>query len=155
MNWVKGSLGLFAAGWMAITVAQTQPAVEFGSANVTMAGQEYRVELATSFEQRAQGLMFREEMCTDCGMLFYFSPPKQASMWMRNTLIPLDVAFIDRNGVITDIKAMKPHDLTSVGASKVVTYALEMNQGWFDAHNISVGDQIEITMSENTGASQN
>lgn len=90
------------------------------------------------------GLMFREQMCADCGMLFKFEPAKQASMWMKNTFIPLDVAFIDRNGVITDIKPLNPEELKSVGASKVVTYALEMNRGWFAGHDIHVGDQIIV-----------
>ena len=65
-------------------------------------------------------------------------------MWMKNTYIPLDVAFIDKKGTITDIKPLQPHDLTSVGASTKVMYALEMNQGWFARHDIQVGDHIVI-----------
>ena len=118
--------------------------LEFDEVTIEMGGKAYQLEYANTQEQRAMGLMFREQMCADCGMLFKFEPAKQASMWMKNTFIPLDVAFIDRNGVITDIKPLNPEELKSVGASKVVTYALEMNRGWFAGHDIHVGDQIIV-----------
>lgn len=127
-------------------VANADDDITFGKVAVEMNNKTYQLEYAETFEQRAQGLMFRKELCDDCGMLFRFSPPKQASMWMKNTYIPLDVAFIDRNGVITDIKPLQPHDLTSVGTFKLVTYALEMNQGWFAAHKIKAGDQIIVNL---------
>lgn len=123
---------------------EARQSVEFEQASVTLNGQTYAVDFAKSAQQRAQGLMFRKSLCSDCGMLFRFSPPKQASMWMKNTYIPLDVAFIDKKGTITDIKPLQPHDLTSVGASTKVMYALEMNQGWFARHDIQVGDHIVI-----------
>lgn len=118
--------------------------VEFDSVRVQINDIKLELEFAQHFEQRAQGLMFRQSLCEDCGMLFLFEPEKQASMWMKNTFIPLDVAFIDRNGVITDIKALQPHDLTSVGATGVVKYALEMNQNWFKQHGIRVGDRLLV-----------
>ncbi len=118
--------------------------VNFDSISLSMGGKHYEVEYAKTFEQRARGLMFRKALCEDCGMFFKFSNPKYAGMWMKNTFVPLDVAFIDRNGVITDIKPLTPHSLESVGSSKKVLYALEMNQGWFAENNIKVGDQIAI-----------
>ncbi|GGW80714.1 DUF192 domain-containing protein [Alteromonas halophila] len=141
---VHQSLGLCIALLLFACSGHAQQDVSFESATVTMAGNTYQVEFAKSFEQRARGLMFRETLCSDCGMLFHFTPPKRAGMWMKNTLIPLDVAFIDEQGVITDIKPLQPHDLTSVSASQTVSYALEMNQGWFATHNIQEGDQIII-----------
>tara|TARA_R110000744_G_scaffold23002_3_gene58577 strand:- start:17 stop:484 length:468 start_codon:yes stop_codon:yes gene_type:complete len=102
------------------------------------------VEYAYTFEQRAMGLMYRKSMCEQCGMLFKFSGSKKASMWMQNTFLALDVAFIRSDGVITDIKPMQPQDLTSVGASQAVLYALEMNQGWYAKHGINVGDKMVI-----------
>ncbi|MEW9799569.1 DUF192 domain-containing protein [Alteromonas sp. CYL-A6] len=131
-------------GLLLLLTGFTEVPVAFDKAEIEINDTTYPVEFAYTFEQRARGLMFRESLCENCGMLFLFQPEKQASMWMKNTLIPLDVAFIDRNGVITDIKPLKPHDLTSVGASKVVTYALEMNQGWFAEHGVRAGDQIII-----------
>ena len=131
--------------WLTLNSSvEARQSVEFEQASVTLNGQTYAVDFAKSPRQRAQGLMFRKSLCSDCGMLFRFSPPKQASMWMKNTYIPLDVAFIDKKGTITDIKPLQPHDLTSVGASTKVMYALEMNQGWFARHDIQVGDHIVI-----------
>lgn len=140
----RQSIGLLFALMLVACSGHAREDVQFGNATVTMAGTSYDVEYAESYEQRARGLMFREQLCEDCGMLFHFSPAKRASMWMKNTLIPLDVAFITKAGVITDIKPLEPQDLTSVGASQVVSYALEMNQGWFAKHNIQKGDQIVI-----------
>jgi uncharacterized membrane protein (UPF0127 family) len=65
-------------------------------------------------------------------------------MWMKNTLMPLDVAFIRADGKITDIKAMQPHDLTTIASSQPVLYAWEMNQGWFAKNAIKVGDMVVI-----------
>ena len=104
----------------------------------------YPLEYANNFDLRAQGLMHRENMCESCGMLFNFQKTIRANMWMKNTLIPLDVAFIRPDGKITDIKAMKPHDLTSTGSSERVLYAWEMNQGWFAKNAIKVGDTVMI-----------
>lgn len=118
--------------------------VSFDSISLKIGDKHYEVEYAKTFEQRAQGLMFRKTLCEDCGMFFKFSSPKYAGMWMKNTFVPLDVAFIDRNGVITDIKPLTPHSLESVGSSKEVLYALEMNQGWFAGNGIHVGDQVMI-----------
>jgi uncharacterized membrane protein (UPF0127 family) len=119
-------------------------AVEFDQATVSVNAKTIKVEYAQSFEQRAQGLMYRESMCGQCGMLFNFKQIKQANMWMKNTLMPLDVAFIRKDGVITDIKAMKAHDLSTVGSSGKVQYAWEMNLGWFKENGIGVGDKVKI-----------
>ena len=105
---------------------------------------ELSVEYAQTFEQRAQGLMYRLSLCEQCGMLFRFDSERMVSMWMKNTYLPLDVAFITKDGHITDIKPMYPHNLTPVGASQPVLYALEMNQGWFARNSIVVGDHITI-----------
>ena len=66
---------------------------------------------------------------------------------MKNTLIPLDVAFIRADGKITDIKAMQPHDLSTISASQKVLYAWEMNQGWFAQNGIKVGDTVAVPLS--------
>ncbi|GAC03715.1 MAG: DUF192 domain-containing protein [Paraglaciecola chathamensis] len=118
---------------------QTLPTVK-----ITLQDIPLEVEYAHTFEQRAMGLMYRKTLCEQCGMLFKFSGSKKASMWMQNTFLALDVAFITSDGVITDIKPMQPHDLTSVGASEAVLYALEMNQGWFAKNGIKVGDKMVI-----------
>ena len=129
------SVGLF---------AQSLDDVEFDQVTVSVNAQSLSLEYAQSFSQRAQGLMYRESMCGQCGMLFNFKQVKQANMWMKNTFIPLDIAFIRANGVITDIKAMKAHDLSTVSSSEKVQYAWEMNLGWFKENGIRVGDKVSI-----------
>jgi uncharacterized membrane protein (UPF0127 family) len=118
--------------------------VVFPQVQVTVKQQVYPLEYANTFELRAQGLMHREQMCKTCGMLFNFKEPRQAGMWMKNTLIPLDVAFIRADGKITDIKAMQPHDLSTTSASEPVLYAWEMHQGWFAQNGIKVGDTVVV-----------
>ena len=136
------------AGLVTLTATQAmaQEPIDFAKAEIGINNKSLTVEFAQTQEQRARGLMYRKSLCDDCGMLFHFDPARQASMWMKNTFVPLDVAFIDGKGVITDIKPLMPHDLTSVGASKVVSYALEMNQGWFAANKVRVGDQISVNL---------
>ena len=77
-------------------------------------------------------------------MLFIFDQPKKASFWMKNTKIPLSIAYIDSNGKILEIKSMNPLDETIVPSnSDEVAYALEVNQGWFARHGVSPGTKIE------------
>ncbi|WP_299084004.1 DUF192 domain-containing protein [uncultured Paraglaciecola sp.] len=122
-----------------------QTEVVFPQTAVQVKNNTYTLEYAHTFEQRAQGLMHRESMCENCGMLFNFQQARMASMWMKNTLIPLDIAFIRADGIITDIKAMQPHDLSTTNASQPVYYAWEMNQGWFAKNGIQVGDTVTIS----------
>ncbi|MGS2719848.1 DUF192 domain-containing protein [Paraglaciecola aestuariivivens] len=127
--------------WQPLLNAQD---VAFGQVEIKINEQTYSLEYAHTFEQRALGLMHRESLCDDCGMLFKFEYQRLAGMWMKNTLIPLDVAFISKNGTITDIKTMQPHDLNTTSASKPVLYAWEMNRGWFEKQGIKVGDSISL-----------
>jgi hypothetical protein len=102
------------------------------------------VEYANDPQTRALGLMYRREMCDNCGMLFKFDSVKIASIWMKNTYIPLDLAYINAFGKVVDIKPLKPHDLTSVPSPVPVLYALEMNQGWFAENKIAIGDTVKL-----------
>lgn len=115
---------------------------DFPKIDIMIGDKTLQVEYANTFALRAQGLQFRQEMCPDCGMLFKFDRVRMASMWMKNTLLPLDVAFIDEDGNIVNIEAMQPLDLTSISSAGPVRYALEMNQGWFEANKFKVGDQL-------------
>jgi uncharacterized protein len=90
------------------------------------------------------GLMFRDSLPEDRGMLFVFEQPKTASFWMRNTKIPLSIAYVDSTGKILEIESMKPFDETVVpSVSDQVSYALEVNQGWFGRHGIAPGAKID------------
>lgn len=101
-----------------------------------------RAEVAVSDAQRAQGLMFREKMGQNEGMVFRFPESRPICMWMKNTLLPLSVAFIDDKGVIVNIEDMQPKTLNAHCAKKPARYALEMNQGWFRQRNIRPGLQV-------------
>lgn len=101
-----------------------------------------RAEVADNFRTRMQGLMLRKSMDTNAGMLFVFDESSEHCMWMKNTLIPLAVAFIDESGTIVNILEMQPHDLTSRCAAGPARYALEMNAGWFAKRGIKPGARL-------------
>lgn len=110
-------------------------------------GREIRldVEIAASERDRQKGLMYRTSLPHNSGMLFVFEKEKRLSFWMKNTYIPLDIAFIDSHGVIKDIYQMRPLD-TSVfyNSSTEVRYALEVNQWWFEKNGISAGSKTGL-----------
>jgi uncharacterized protein len=100
-------------------------------------------ELADTESKKERGLMFRQSLPENSGMLFIFDPPAQAVFWMKNTRIPLSIAFIDNQGRILEIRSMKPFDETLIwSVSNAVAYALEVNEGWFDRHGIQMGTRI-------------
>ncbi|MBK9245300.1 MAG: DUF192 domain-containing protein [Burkholderiales bacterium] len=100
-------------------------------------------ELAASDPARARGLMFRQGLPANHGMLFVFDRKATHCMWMRNTLIPLSVAFIEDDGTIVNIENMQPHDeRTRHCARRPVRFALEMALGWFDGKGIGPGAKL-------------
>ena len=100
-------------------------------------------EVVTNPEDRALGLMFRRSLAPDSGMLFVFDTDESQRFWMKNTLIPLSIAYITRDSLIADILEMAPLDTTTPYIStKPVLYALEMNSGWFQARGIKPGDTV-------------
>jgi uncharacterized protein len=102
-----------------------------------------KAEVARTDDQREQGLMFRKRMAVNEGMVFVFDAPAGICMWMKNTLIPLSVAFIDKKGVILNVEEMKAQTLESHCAQGAASYALEMNKSWFKDKNIKPGSVIE------------
>lgn len=102
-----------------------------------------QAEVAGTPAARSQGLMRRKAMAQGAGMLFLFDESAAHCMWMKNTLIPLSVAFIDERGQIVNIADMQPLDETSHCASRPARYALEMNQGWFKKRGIVAGARIQ------------
>jgi uncharacterized membrane protein (UPF0127 family) len=101
-------------------------------------------ELARIDAERAQGLMNRPSLPDGEGMLFIFEREQIVSFWMKNTLIPLSIAFIRTDGRIIEIRNMQALDLTSVNSSRSVRYALEVPQGWFARAGIEVGDYLRL-----------
>tara|TARA_B100001250_G_scaffold72029_1_gene58433 strand:- start:936 stop:1325 length:390 start_codon:yes stop_codon:yes gene_type:complete len=88
------------------------------------------------------GLMFRESLDYDSGMLFVFEDVGVKSFHMKNTRIPLDIAFITEDGKIESIKELEPYNLLPVYSNSEILYALEVNRGWFTEHNIKIGQNI-------------
>lgn len=114
---------------------------------VTAGGRhEFTVELALTTQQHQQGLMFRRRLAPDAGMLFDFGPrPRRASMWMKNTYIPLDMLFIKPDGVIESIaQRTTPHSLEAISSRGMVRYVLEVNGGTAARLGITPGDRVEL-----------
>src|SRR5262245_6379643 len=101
-----------------------------------------KAEFADTFQTRARGLMHREKLAQNAGMLFRFDESATQCMWMKNTLIPLAVAFMDDAGTIVTILEMQPHDETSRCSTQPARYALEMNRGWFAERGIKPGMKL-------------
>ena len=106
---------------------------------------EVKVEVADDAAERERGLMERTALAEDSGMLFVFRRERPLSFWMRNTLIPLSIAYIDADGRIVDIEDMEPlDDQTKHPSAEPSKYALEVNQGFFAERGIEVGDTVEL-----------
>jgi uncharacterized protein len=105
---------------------------------------EVEVEIADDQAEQRRGLMERTELAEDAGMLFVFDREEPRSFWMRNTLIPLSIAYIASDGRIVDIQDMQPLDETSHSSAAPAQYALEVNQGFFAERGIEVGNEVEI-----------
>ncbi|MDQ7797944.1 MAG: DUF192 domain-containing protein [Candidatus Edwardsbacteria bacterium] len=102
-------------------------------------------EVADNPRSREQGLMFRKTMPGDEGMLFIFEYPQMQSFWMRNTFLPLDIAFISEQGVIINILTMKPLDEGPRYRSLApALYVIEANAGWFGQNGVKAGDRVRF-----------
>jgi len=103
-----------------------------------------KAEIARTQEEKTKGLMYRKELPDGEGMLFIYERDEVLSFWMKNTLVPLSIAFIASDGRIVEIKDMYPHNENSVLSSRSVRYALEVPQGWFSRAGVQNGDVIKI-----------
>jgi uncharacterized membrane protein (UPF0127 family) len=119
-------------------------------------GTTFYVELADTPEHAEKGLMHRTRLRPDHGMIFFFHPPRRVAFWMKNTLIPLSIAFLDISGVILEIRNMQPLDNRLViSASDSISYAIEMERGWFEKKNITVGSVVDLGTLPSTANSKN
>ena len=103
-----------------------------------------KAEIARTQEERNRGLMFRKELPDGEGMLFIYERDEVLSFWMKNTGVPLSIAFITSDGRIVEVKDMYPYDENSVLSSRSVRYALEVPQGWFSRAGVQSGDVVKI-----------
>ena len=131
------ALGLSSALW-AQDAAQKLPSVR-----LTAGMHLIQAELAQTPDQRGVGLMHRKAMGANEGMLFAFEQAGQQCFWMKNTLLPLSIAFLEDDGTVVNIENMKPQTLDGHCSSKPVRFALEMNDGWFAKRGIKPGSQLK------------
>lgn len=111
---------------------------------ISVDGIDIEVEIADDTDSRRTGLMNRKFMEENHGMLFVFESDQKLSFWMKNTLIPLSIAYVSSTGIIMEIYDMKPESLRPVESINSVRYALEMNKGWFENNGVNTGDFIDF-----------
>jgi uncharacterized protein len=133
---------LVASAALAPAAAQTGPQPRLPTVNINAGMHVIKAELAISREQQAAGMMFRKEMPGNEGMLFIDEQPSQRCFWMRNTLVPLTIAFVADDGTIVHLADMKPLDERSHCSPQPVRMALEMPQGWFAKRGVKVGFKL-------------
>ena len=137
--WIAGlALSLGMAG----SFAQSGPQPHLDAITLTAGIHNIKAEVAHTDEQRQTGLMLRKEMAQHEGMLFVFDESAVHCFWMKNTLLPLSIAFIADDGTITNIVDMQPQSEKSNCPTQPVRYALEMNQGWFAKRAIKAGFRL-------------
>ncbi|MFI4887175.1 MAG: DUF192 domain-containing protein [Burkholderiales bacterium] len=136
---------LFASIGLACLLAVPMVATSAGlsTRTLTIGGNALTVEVASTPATRETGLMNRFSLQQDHGMLFIFEAPQPLAFWMKDTYIPLSVAFVDRSGRIVNIDDMRPRDESTHWSTGPALYAIEMRQGWFAAKGIGAGDVVE------------
>ncbi len=136
-----------AGAWFANLALAQMPTMEL-SAGIHL----IRAEVAHTFETRAQGLMYRRSLGPNEGMLFVFPRAEVQCMWMKNTLVPLSVAFMDEEGKIVSISDMQPQTETPHCAAAPAKFALEMSRGWFSAKGHQGGREYRRTQERSRRA---
>ena len=120
------------------------PASDLPTMKMQIGQKQFELEIANTQDARMTGLMRRDSMPADHGMIFVFRTVQEWSFYMKNTRIPLDIVFVDANGRIVSIQQMKPYELTSISPPAPVKYAIELNQGAAAKAGAKVGDQLRI-----------
>ena len=118
----------------------------FKTLDIQINGINLKVEVAATHEERLLGLMYRKKLPDNKGMLFIYPSERIIKLWMKNTSIPLSVAFLNKNKKIINIEKMEPNQTKIIYKSKdLALYAVEVNQGWFELNTVSVGDTFKFS----------
>jgi uncharacterized membrane protein (UPF0127 family) len=125
------------------TSASAAPPTSLPTIPLTINGHKITAEVARSPDERATGLMNRFSLKPDTGMLFVFEQPEPLAFWMKNTYVPLSIAFLDAGGRILNIEDMAPQTETTHWSKGPALYALEMRKGWFTERGIAPGQVVE------------
>jgi uncharacterized membrane protein (UPF0127 family) len=136
------TLGLLMALCSAVAPAQDAPQMNLPVVQLNAGMHNIRAQVARTPDQRATGLMHRKDMPPHEGMLFIFEQPSVQCFWMKNTLLPLSIAFLADDGTVVNVRDMQPQALDSHCSDKPVRYVLEMNQGWFAKRGVKPGFKL-------------
>jgi uncharacterized membrane protein (UPF0127 family) len=117
---------------------------QLSTVKLTLNNRAFTLQVADDENEQQMGLMYRDSMPGDHGMIFVFPWEEQRSFWMKNTRIPLDIIYLDKHATIVSIKQMKPFDLSGVPSDKPAQYAIELNEGMAKAIGLKVGDKIDL-----------
>ncbi len=129
---------------MQLVSAQTEPQPLLPIKRLSISGKEIRAETADEEHERAAGLMFRKELANDTGMLFIMPQTGPVGFWMRNTELPLTIAYIAPNGAIMELHDLEPYNERPVPSRfPQIAFALEMPRGWFTENNIWPGERVQ------------
>ncbi len=146
-NLAFGPLLFFCIFLLACSSREGQYGLEWADIGIGLANGQtlsLRVELARSAQEQSRGLMYRKSLKEGRGMLFIFDQEEYLHFWMKNTYIPLSIAYADALGRIIDIQDMQKLSLDTVSSRRPAKYALEVPQGWFRKKGISEGDRLII-----------
>lgn len=140
----KLSVYLLPLQFLMAGLAWSQDAPQMQLPRVTLSAGMHLIQaqVAATPQERAVGLMFRQEMPVNEGMLFAFEQASEQCFWMKNTLIPLTAAFVADDGTIVNLADMQPQSLDSHCSSKPVRFVLEMNKGWFSKRGVKAGSKL-------------
>lgn len=140
MQIIRTTILFYLLAAMSATWAEPVPSMKTSTLSIGI--HQIQAEIADTPRSRERGLMQRTHLCADCGMLFVFEEAAKHGFWMKNTQLPLSIAFINAQGIIINIAEMQANTTTTHQAQGDVLYALEMNRGWFAKHSIKSGDAV-------------
>ncbi len=136
---------IFVLGLLTVSISACHPKAKsvLPVVTLTIDGHAVEAEVANKESTRMTGLMFRSEMEKNHGMIFVFPDAQIRAFWMKNTLLPLSIAYMDSRGVILNILEMPPETEDTFYSTGQAQYALEMNTGWYKNNGVKAGDQVE------------
>lgn len=139
----------FVLGACSDSAVSTTPVSPDTYFDMEIGGIPFRAQLALSDSEKMRGLMFRESLGENDAMIFVYAAAQRASFWMKNTLIPLDIGFVDESGTLTEIKKLYPQNLDSVKSSRSdIVYCIEANAGWFENNKVGVSSKLDMAKIE-------
>ena len=130
--------------------AASQPSSGLPTVKMQIGSTTFTLEVASNEETRERGLMRRDSMDRDHGMIFVFDREQILPFYMKNTRIPLDIVFVDKDGVVVAVKQMKPYDLSITSSEKPALWAIELNAGAAAEAGVKPGDRLEIPQQART-----